>query len=170
MKFKIIFICLTFLSTITFSQTKVGTVDSDYIVNLMPEAKIVVKMSQAYGAKLDSSFSIKLKEFQDKVEVFKKNEATLGELAKKTTINELSGLETAIKKYKQNGNQLMQLKRDELMRPLYKKLSNAIQQVAKENSYTQILTINGNEFAYIDEKFDITKLVLTNLGITEDVK
>jgi len=38
--------------------------------------------------------------------------------------------------------------------------------VAKENGYTQILTITGNEFAYIDSKFDITELVLKNLGIT----
>ena len=60
----------------------------------------------------------------------------------------------------------MGLKRDELMRPLYTMLSEAIATVAKENGYTQILTITGNEFAYIDSKFDITELVLKNLGIT----
>lgn len=170
MKFKITFIYLAFLSTITFSQTKVGTVDSEYIINIMPEAQIVVKRSQAYGAKLDSSFSIKVKEFENKLDAFKAKEKTLGALEKKVIVEELTTLEEGIKKYQTNGNKLMQLKRDELMRPLYKKLSDAIKEVAKSNGYSQILTITGNEFAYIDQKFDITKLVIAQLGIKEEVK
>jgi outer membrane protein len=75
-------------------------------------------------------------------------------------------MEADIKKYQQNGNQLMKLKRDELMRPLYKKLNNAIKQVSKENKYTQVLTVTGNQFAFIDNNFDITTLVITKLGIT----
>jgi outer membrane protein len=56
------------------------------------------------------------------------------------------------------------------MRPLYSKLSIAIQEVAKENGYTQVLTISGNEFVYIDEKFDITSLVMDKLGIKAPVE
>ncbi|QNM86208.1 OmpH family outer membrane protein [Polaribacter pectinis] len=166
MKSKILFICIAFLSTITIAQSKVGTVDSDYIINLMPEAKVVVDMTQKYGAKLDTSFSIKIKEFQNKVDAFKKEETTLGTLAKKTAVKEITDLENDIKKYQANGQKLMQLKQDELMRPLYKKLSDAIKEVAKSNGFTQILTITGNEFAYIDENLDITKLVIKKLGIT----
>ncbi|MEE9406999.1 MAG: OmpH family outer membrane protein [Polaribacter sp.] len=165
MKSKIIFLFIAFLSTITIAQSKVGTIDSDYIVGIMPEAKIVVDISQKYGARLDSSFSIKVKGFQSKVEDFKKNEKTLGPIAKKTTVAEISALENDIKKYQQNGQKLMQLKQDELMRPLYKKLSEAIKVVAKAGNYTQILTVSGNQFAYIDDKFDITDLVIKNLGI-----
>ncbi|WP_282072230.1 OmpH family outer membrane protein [Polaribacter atrinae] len=165
MKSKIIFIAIAFLSTISIAQSKVGTVDSEYIIGLMPEAKIVLDRSQEYGAKLDSSFNIKVKTYQTKIEAFKKNEKTLGELAKQAEYKELAEMEADIKKYQQNGNQLMQLKQDELMRPLYKKLSSAIATVAKAEGYTQILTMTGNEFAYIDTKFDITELVLKNLGI-----
>ena len=53
------------------------------------------------------------------------------------------------------------------MRPLYKKLSEVIAEVSKANGYTQILTTNGNQFGYIDERYDITKLVLEKLGIKE---
>ena len=165
MKFKIICICIGLLSTVSIAQSKVGTVDSDYIMNLMPEAKIVLTRTQAYGAKLDSSFSIKLKEYQDKVSDYKKNETTLGDLAKNTSLKELAQMEADMKKYQQNGTQLMQLKKNELMRPLYKKLSDAISVVSKAENYSQVLTISGNEFAYIDNKFDITELVLKNLGI-----
>ncbi|WP_343329677.1 OmpH family outer membrane protein [Polaribacter staleyi] len=165
MKSKIIFIAIALLSTISIAQSKVGTVDSEYIINLMPETKIVLERSQNYGAKLDSSFTIKVKTYQTKIEAFKNNEKTLGELAKQAEYKELAEMEADIKKYQQNGNKLMQLKQDELMRPLYKKLSDAIATVSKAGNYTQILTITGNEFAYIDNDFDITKLVLNNLGI-----
>jgi outer membrane protein len=77
----------------------------------------------------------------------------------------LSGLDQDIQKYQKTGNTLMGLRRDELMRPLYTKLSEAISIVSKENGYTQVLTVTGNEFAYIDAKFDITELVLTKLEV-----
>ena len=167
MKSKIICIAFTLLSAISIAQSKVGTVDSEYIVSLMPETQVVLQRSQNYGAKLDSSFSIKVKSYQTKIETFKKNEKTLGELAKQAEYKELAQMEDDIKKYQQNGTKLMQLKQEELMRPLYKKLSDAISTVSKSSGYTQVLTISGNDFAYIDESFDITKLVLNNLGIVE---
>ena len=75
-------ICIALFTTTSIAQSKVGTIDSEYIINLMPETKLALKKSQAYGIKLDSSFSIKLKEYQTKAETFKKNEKTLGILAK----------------------------------------------------------------------------------------
>ena len=167
MKSKILLLVVCLISSISFSQNKVGTIDSDYIINLMPEAKVVVKRAQAYGAKLDSSFSIKMKEYKDKIELYKKNEKTMGELMKKTEISKLAALESDIKKYQENGTKLMQLKQSELMRPLYKKLNIAIDAVAKSNGYSQVFTVNGNQFAYISQSHDITKLVIKKLGLKE---
>jgi len=121
MKSYIFFLSALLFSSIVLSQTKLGTIDNDYIINLMPEAKVVVKMSKEYGQKLDSSFSIKVTEYQAKVDDYKKNEAEYGELMKKTLVNEIMTLEQDIKKYQENGNKLMELKQNELMRPLYKK-------------------------------------------------
>jgi outer membrane protein len=70
-------------------------------------------------------------------------------------------------KFRKNGSTMMQLQKDDNMRPLYKKLSEVIAEVAKANGYTRVLTTNGNQFGYIDENFDITKLVLAKLGIKE---
>lgn len=165
MKSKITILFIAFLSTLSIAQTKTGTVNSDYIINLMPEAKIVVKMSQSYGVKLDSSFSIKMKDYQDRVKEFRDKEKDMGALMKKTMVAELSTLEQDMKQYQNNGQKLMQLKQEELMRPLYNKLNDAIKVVVKENGYTHILTVTGNQFAYIDEKYDITELVMAKLEI-----
>lgn len=167
MKLKIIVLFITLITSSITAQNKVGTINEDKIINLMPEAKTVVKMAQEYGAKLDSSFSIKLKDFQERLDKFRKEEKEMGELMKKTVMKELADLEQEVKRYQDNGNKLMQLKQQELMRPLYKKLNDVITEIAKKEGYSQILTTTGNQFAYIDEKFDITKLVMDKLGIKE---
>lgn len=167
MKSKFTVFIFALISSIGFSQTKIGTIDSDYIINLMPESKTVIQRTQDYGSKLDSSFSIKMKDYQTRVADFKAKEKEMGALMKKTLINELTALEQDIQKYQKNGNTLMQLKQNELMRPLYKKLNAAIDGVAKANGFTQILTVNGNQFAYIDKNYDITKLVVKKLGLKE---
>ena len=86
---------------------------------------------------------------------------------KKTLIQEITIMEQEMKKFQDNGNKLMQLRQNELMRPLYDLLNSTIEAIAKENKYTQILTSTGNQFAYIDEKFDITQLVMDKLGVKE---
>jgi outer membrane protein len=164
MKLKIFAVAFLLTSVLAAGQTKVGSIDSELIIGLMPETKVVLKRLSDYAAKLDSSYQIKVKEYQDKVGAFRK----LGDVSnnfKKIKLDEISELEKGLQTSQDNGNKLIQLKRQELMRPLYKKLRGVIEQVSKAGGYTQILTTTGNEFAYIDEQYDITKLVMDKLGI-----
>ncbi|WP_272148687.1 OmpH family outer membrane protein [Tenacibaculum aiptasiae] len=167
MKFKFILFAITLFTTLSYAQTKVGTVNSDYIIGKMPQMKNVIRRVENYNKRLDSSFQIKAKDFKAKVEAFKAAQKTLSEEEKKSKVDEIAALEQEIGNFRQNGAKLLQLQRDENMRPLYKKLSEVIAEVAKANGYTQILTTNGNQFGYVDERFDITKLVLEKLGIKE---
>ncbi|MGG8497780.1 OmpH family outer membrane protein [Tenacibaculum sp. TC6] len=162
----ILFITLLFTS-LTFAQTKTGTIDTDYIIGKMPEMKEVLVRISNYAKQLDSSFQIKAKEYNDKIEAFKKVEKTLVGDDRNTKIQEIAVIEQDMGKFRKNGSTLIQLRRDEYMKPLYKKLNDAVKEIATTNGYTQILTTGGNQFAYIDERFDITKQVLAKLGIQE---
>ena len=153
MKLRILAVALFFTSILATGQTKVGSVNSELIVGIMPEMKNVVADLGKYAAKLDSSYQDKVKEYEEKVAAFQK----LGNVSdnfKKVKLEEITSLEQGLQKSQQNGNQLIQLKRNELLRPLYKKISDAITAIAKAEGYTQILTTTGNEFAYIDENYD----------------
>lgn len=164
MKLRFLTIALLFTGFFATGQTKVGSIDSELIVGLMPETKQVLTRLGDYAKRLDSSYQIKVKEYQEKVAAFQK----LGDVSdnfKKIKVEEITELEQGLQTSQSNGNKLIQLKRDELMRPLYKKLRGVIAEVSKANGYTQILTTTGNEFAYIDEKFDITKLVMDKMGL-----
>ena len=162
-------LCIAFLTLAlsTNAQTKVGTVNSDLIISKMPQLKTVQEGLQKYGSRLDSINNIKVASYETLVKTYTDDLPTMKEAAKKIRANEIQLLEKELTKLRQNGNQLMQLRRNELMRPLYNKVTEIVTQIATEKSYTQILTSSGNEFAYIDPAHDITELVLAKLGIKE---
>lgn len=162
-----LFITILCIGFSTNAQTKVGTVDSELIVAKMPQLKTVQDRLKKYGAKLDSINNIKISEYDSKVKAFNEASKTMSEEDKKTKYGEIAKMNQEIGKFRQNGTQLMQLRRGEYMRPLYKKIADVVEQVAKENGYTQILTTTGNQFAYFDQKHDITKLVMEKMGIKE---
>ncbi len=147
------------------AQSKVGTVNVNEILTNLPELTAVETAVAAYNSGLEKTLSEKITIYKTKLEVYKKNAETYNDVMKKTMGEELYGLENDIKKFQQNGSQLTQIKQDDLLRPLYKKISEMIAVVAKEQKYTQILTVDGNEFAYADENFDITTTIKTRLGI-----
>ena len=165
MKVKLLTFILCFAGIFANSQTKVGTINSEFIVGLMPEAKQVLNELKIYAAKLDSTYQVKLADYNSKVNAFQKLDPNLSDNFKKVKIEEINALEQDLQKSQQNGNSLINLKRDQLMNPLYQILGEAITELAKSEGFTQILTSSGNEFAYIDEAFDITEKVMAKLGI-----
>ena len=169
MKIKYISLSVAFMlfSISMIAQSKVGTVNVNEILSKLPELTTVETAVAAYNSGLEETLNEKVSVYNTKLDLYKKNASTYSDIMKKTMGEELYGLENDIKKFKQNGTQLTQIRQDDLLRPLYKKISDMIAIVAKEQKYTQILTVDGNEFAYADEKFDITTIVKTKLGITK---
>ena len=51
------------------------------------------------------------------------------------------------------------------MRPLYKKVGDAVAAIAKEEKFTQVFTLDGNELAYVDPLFDLTIKTAKKLGL-----
>lgn len=162
-------LCIAFLTVAlsTNAQTKLGTVNSDLIISKMPQLKTVQEGLQKYGARLDSINNVKVASFETLVKTYNDDLPTLNEAAKKIRANEIQLLDKELAALRQNGNQMMQLQKNELMRPLYAKVTEIVTDIAKEKGYTQILTTSGNEFVFIDTAHDITELVLAKLGIKE---
>lgn len=165
MKVKLILAAICLFSLTSVAQSKVGTINSELIIGLMPETKKVFSLIEDYGKRLDSSYQKKYKEYQTLVADFKEKQKDYTDNLKTLKIQEINQTEQDLKQSRANGNKLIQLKRDEVMRPLYTKLKKVIADISKAEGYTQILTVSGNEFAYIDEKYDITQKVMDKLGI-----
>jgi outer membrane protein len=168
MKLKFAFIIAILCVGFTMNaQTKVGTVNSDLIISKMPQLATIQERIANYGRKLDSSFQVKIIAYQTKLKAYTDKSANLTDAKKKEGATEINKMNNDVNKFRTNGTKMLELRRNNFMRPLYKKVSDMIQQIAKKQGYTQILTTSGNEFGYIDERYDITKLVLAELGIKE---
>jgi len=165
MKSKVNILIAILISNIALAQSKVGTVNSDYLLSVMPEGKIVVKLTKKYAERLDSVFTLKVRAYQNSLNEFRDFTDSISQDTKTLKLIEIQKFEAEVNKSKEAGSQLIRQKENELMKPLYKKLGEAIREVAKENNYTQILTLQGNEFAYVDSAFDITELVMVKLNI-----
>jgi outer membrane protein len=163
---KIIFpIILLLISLNVVGQSKVGTIDTEYILGKMPELKKVQDDLNAYSSKLEEELNAKAKVYQSKVKDFQDGFETMTDPMKKLKQDEIIKLENDITNFRQNASKLVPLEQNNLLQPLYKKIGTALEEVAKAEGYTQILSVNNSGLAYLDSNYDLTNTVLTKLGI-----
>lgn len=161
---KLLKIAFLFLCVTGFAQSKVGTIDVDYIISQMPELSSVQKQIEDYGNGLDSNLLKKIAEYQTAIDKYKTDEVSLTINQKKGRQDSIIAMENDIQKFQQNGNQLIVLKQEEYLKPLYEKIGIALEKIAKAEGYTQVLMRN-NDVVYIDSRYDLTLAVLKELGI-----
>ncbi len=154
-----------FVSLSAMAQSKVGTIDSDLVIASLNEMTQVQKDLETYGADLDRQFKELVSKYQAAIEAYKAAEATATEEDKKTKQDEIVGLEQDIQRFRQNSQGLIQIKQNELMQPLYQKVGEALDAVAREQNYSQVLTLNAG-VAYFDPALDLTDDVAKKLGVT----
>ena len=146
------------------AQSKVGTIDVDYIISQMPQLEQVNKDVKAYSDDLENQLQVKVTKYKALIEVYQQNEAAFTENIKKSKQDEIIALEQEIQKFQKNGASLVQIRQNELINPLYQLIGEAIKIVASEDKFSQILTLN-NTIAFLDPNFDITLRTMAKLGI-----
>ena len=146
------------------AQSKVGTIDVEYILSKMPQLEQANKDVKAYGDDLENQLQVKVTKYKALIEVYQQNEATYAEDIKKAKQDEIIAIEQEIQKFQKNGASLVQIRQNDLLNPLYKLIGEAVNAVASEEKFSQILTIN-NTIVYLDPNFDITLSTMTKMGI-----
>ncbi|MRT17910.1 OmpH family outer membrane protein [Vitellibacter sp. q18] len=162
---KFLKIAILFMGLSTFAQGKVGAVDVEYILSKMPELTTIQTELETYGKQLDVDLNKKVEEYKKMVEDYKKGEASFTEEQKKEKQTALINLDKDIQKFQQNGAKLMEIKQSEALKPLYQKIGDALEKVAKEQNYTQVMQTT-TDLVYLDPNFDLTVPILKELGIT----
>lgn len=165
MKKLILAFSFAFLSLSAVAQSKVGTIDAEYILNQMPEYVAVDQGIQSYNQKLQKDLETDIAKYETLVKDYQENNTTFSEEDKKAKETEILSLENNIKGFRQKAGVMIQMKRNELTQPLYEKINAAMLEVVNEEKFTQILHAGGNSLAFSSEEYDITLKVLKKLGI-----
>ena len=148
---------------------KSGYIDSDFILNKMPEyAKAQSEIDQ-----LSSSWQKEIEEMQKKVEglysSFQAEQVLLTEAMKQERLDEIKKKENDLKDYQKKVfgfGGLFFLKKQELIKPLQDKVFDATGKVAKANRLAIIFDKAGElVMIYTDPRHDYTDFVLEELGL-----
>ncbi len=165
MKKGILFLVFTCLSFVGTAQTKVGTIDADYILNRMPEMEEVNKGLETYNTELQGDLQNAITEYESLIKEYEAQRDTLNDTLRAEKENNIVGLENDIKNFRQRASLMMQMRRNELSKPLYEKIDSAMKAVIEEEGFTQILHASGNNLAFASAEYDITEKVMNKLGI-----
>jgi len=173
-------ICSAFiLLPVLNAQTKIAYVDSEIIINQLPEAQEVKNKLEAEQKLYIDTIASKENEIKTKAETFKSKyedaqkqieagkltqeqakviEAELGDMQ-----DEIQKLDQQLAAYKQNVQQKLLELQAELFKPVRDKITKAIEQIAKELKYNVVLDKASDALIYGDKDIDITFKVLDKL-------
>ena len=154
-----------------FAQ-KFGYINSQDLINIMPERDTVQNKLNAYSTELSETLEMIQVEFNNKLNDYQKGQATMTATVKQLKEKELQDLQARFEEFQQNAQQEMQKMQQELMSPVIAKATIAIKAVCKAGGYIAVFDISSGALAYHDEKAmtDILPMVKKELKIAETDK
>lgn len=165
---KTIILGLVFMFAGFFANAqKFGIVNSQEIIQMLPEVKEASANIETFGTQLQKKYQQMITSLQTKYQELEKKQAQ-GEIAPKQLEEEAKKLkeeEMQLAQFEQTSQQQIAEKQNTLMKPIMDKITNAINEVAKENGYTYIFDGSVGFVLYADETTDVSTLVKTKLGL-----
>ncbi len=154
------------LATVGFSQ-KFGYCNSSALLTKIPEVKAADSELQAFQTQLTKKGQEMVKSLQERVAELdrKEKQGTISPKDLETQGAKLQEEQASIAKYEQEVYAKLGEKREELFKPILERVNQAMADVAKENQYMFVFDLNTQVLLYADESLDVTKLVMTKLGI-----
>ncbi len=147
---------------------KVGHVNSQEIISLMPEIEVMEKSMGEAGDQWESELLKMREEYFAKIKQFQDTQATLSESIKQARQAELADMEQRISTLNQTAQNDLAKKNQDLAAPILEKVRKAINDVASENGYTYIFDIAAQSIIYTSPSSnDISALVKKKLNLKD---
>ncbi len=156
---------ITLWAAPTASAQKMGYVDLQELMQLMPEYKKANTDMENYGKSLEEELKRLSDEFQRKVGDYQKNEKTMTEVRKEVMQKELQDMQGRIQEFQQDAQEKIRKKEADLLKPIIEKAKGAISQVAKEKGYSYIFDSSMAGFLYKPDADNVLADVKKKLGI-----
>ncbi|MCY1633022.1 OmpH family outer membrane protein [Marinifilum sp. D737] len=152
-----------------YSQQRYGFVDTEYILNKIPDYKNAQEQLDQFSQKWQNEIEGVAAEIKDLHTKYRADEVFLSSEMKEKREKEIHDKEVLAQKLQQKyfgRNGELYKKRQELMKPIQDDIYEAIKEIAKSGSYGMIIDrANGPTIIYSNAKFDLSDKVLYKLGI-----
>ena len=158
-----IFIIAALTTLSSFSQDKLGHIDVQEILVVMPEYKAAETEMQNFALDLEKTSKALQSEIQAKFEDYQANVDSYSDIIRQDKEKEIQDLQQRIQAFEQNAQAQLEEKRQKLLTPITKAVQDAIQEVASEGGYTYIFTTEILLFS--SKSNDVGLLVKKKLGL-----
>lgn len=164
---KSLFFILLFFSSISFAQLKIGYIDSDAIMDALPDVQDVRERIDGLIREWQAELNRLENEWKTKYDDYEKRKLIMSERTRAETEQQLIQLENRISEFRNSkfgaNGELFQ-KQDELMKPIQNRIFNAIKEVATEEDLDFVFDRSGDiMILFAKEKYDISSKVLNKL-------
>ncbi len=123
------------------AQTKIGYIDAETILYLMPEVQKIDSLVQIYNRDtIGKEFNSLMETYQFKDSIYRDSSGKVSAAVKEQTGKELQSLTQTLQNWQQIAQEAVQNKQSQLLAPVMQKIQAAIQAVAKEKGYTYVLS------------------------------
>ena len=165
-KFIICALCALCGFTTANAQAKFGHVNTQEIIQAMPEYTKAKGEIDALQAQYEADLKSMQDEFQKKGEAFDKEQATLPENIKTRRQQELQDMYTKIQQSFQDNQQALAKEQQDKMQAITTKVVDAIKAVGQAGGYVYIMdTASGIPYISTTLSTDVTAQVKAKLGL-----
>jgi outer membrane protein len=174
LRLSVLITVLLFVSSIGLYAQHFSYVDTEYILDKMPEYKSSQKQLDNLAEQWKKDVDVKMKEIDKLYKQYQAEQLLLPNDMRKKKENEILQKEDELNKYKEakfgKEGELFQ-KRKELVKPIQDKVFDAIQKLAKDEGIDFIFDKAGAvTMLYTNAKYDRSDEVLEVLGISKPEK
>jgi outer membrane protein len=157
------------LSSAAFAQVKIGYTNADEILSALPEAKTIEAELKTYSTQIQTELEKKQQDIQKKYQEYLAavQSGNMAPSIREAKEKELQSLQQALQEFQEKAQQDVQAKQQALLSPVYDKIQNTIDEVAKAENYDFIITSGAGAvpiLLYAKDEYDITNKVIVKLG------
>ena len=163
---KILALAMVLFATQSFAQTKIGHINMQELINLMPERDSAVVKLEKYAKELDETMQGMQQEFNTKYQTYQQKSATWTAAVLEDKTKELQGMQERLQVFQQNAQQEMGQLQQQLYAPVFEKANKAIEKIGTEGGFTYVIDLSAGAVIFKGaSSIDLLPMAKKELGI-----
>ena len=166
---KIVLIVATAFAAVTaFAQPKFAHVNTTELVQLCPEMAKARETMTAASNDAQETFNDMQAEFNSKLQTYQSKGSTWTQAVRESKERELTEIQQRLQEFSQSVQAELQQQEQQLMAPIYQKVNETVQDLAKKGGYIFVFDVQSLLYVDAAQSVDLTPEARKILGIPED--
>ena len=166
---KILLIAVAAFAAVSASaQPKFAHVNSTELVQLCPEMDKARETMNTASKEAQETYSDMVEEFNTKMSTYQSKGSSWTQAVRESKEKELTEISQRIQEFQQTVQIELQQQQDQLMQPIYEKVNQVVQDLAKKGGYIYVFDTNGVLYFDPAQSHDLTPDARKALNIAAD--